>query len=309
MREQNDDALSYTRHDFLCIDTKSVKSNNNDLIHRILEAQSSGRPAPRTDKTKRNMTEDVENWDDWKDYPSFPKVECFTNGEGLELMGYLVHNYARFVCRDSFNNGYAADVEEGSLSWLRTDDMVFIFLTVQHNINKWIRVYKLVKDNLDPDLTKKVDWKALLKQKELKSKVDNLPGTEFCHGSGISGKDAQKRYLSLTKYFNKLYFERARTEMGRPLTDYTDLVQGNRRALLERLQELVRTDDRRNADDDDTSSQVTDELDKNAKRKRRRKRESDDPEHDDILTAEWQAIIGMHRVPKLFSSVSQQANV
>jgi hypothetical protein len=59
-------------------------------------------------------------------------------------------------------------MESGINCWLGIDDMVFIFfLTLQHNINKWICVYRILKDSVNVD-GDSVDWKALLKNKEMK---------------------------------------------------------------------------------------------------------------------------------------------
>lgn len=238
------------------------------------------------------MTELVESWDDWQSYPNFQEVTSFTEGHGLELIGYLVHNFAPTVCRANFINGrYEADLMESGIDcWLGIDDMVFIFLTLQHNINKWIRVYRILKDSVNVD-GDSVDWKSILKNKEMKKTLEKVPGTEFQHGAGISGKDAQKRYLALTKYFNKLYFEMKRDENNQPTRVYTDQVEKNRDALVLLLKELVEKDSERNGNSDDAAPKLAKEP-----KKKRRKEPTEDDELKDIMFQQWQAI-GMTPLP------------
>ena len=116
-----------------------------------------------------------------------------------------------------------------------------------------------------------MDWKTVLKDKELRTTVENFPGAEFRRGSGISGKDAQVRYLLLTKYFKKLYFDFEKDTSGKPLRSYTKCAQDNRDALLTRLQELVEIDAKKEASNDGVSQRATDEKDRNGKRKGRKK--------------------------------------
>ena len=89
----DEDESHFTRHDFLRVDTYSIKSENNNLIYAILKAKDAGRDTPRTKTNKKPMDEDVESWEDWRTYPSFDNLDCFTKGDGLELMGFLVHNF------------------------------------------------------------------------------------------------------------------------------------------------------------------------------------------------------------------------
>jgi hypothetical protein len=181
-------------------------------------------------------------------------------------------------------------MESGIDCWLGIDDMVFIFLTLQHNINKWIRVYRILKDSVNVD-GDSVDWKALLTNKEMKKTLEKVPGTEFQHGAGISGKDAQKRYLAAAKYFNKLYFEMKRDKHNQLTREYADQVGKNRKALVLLIKELVEQDSERNGNDDYSAPKLAEEP-----KKKPRKEPTEDHELKDIMFQHWQAL-GMTPLP------------
>ena len=128
----------YSRADFLRINTVSVQSDgNNKLFERLKLLQDAN-------KSDEKM----------KDYPHFQEVDL-TKKEDLNLLAWVVETFMAFVCKKPINKeerGRSRTLEfyDALFEHMTLDDLVFMFVQVQNNINKWKLVWEAFKRDLVP---------------------------------------------------------------------------------------------------------------------------------------------------------------
>lgn len=219
-------AKLYRRYHFLLFDQDTISSPGNLAVYQRLQGKQN---LPAADPLENEL------WQQWKNFPQFPFLDPakdFTDGSGLEFMTWLVHTFARSVCcSGSKDDRYHKKLVEKGLDFMTVDDLVFIFMQVQHNIGKWtlfhgaIRRGELRENVIEKNYTK--EETTLMKQIE----ENNL---EYKNGEGVSGEDGQIRYVGMIKFFHLVYWHR-----HEQTNEYLDYVKANRSALLDALKDMI----------------------------------------------------------------------
>lgn len=205
----------------------------------------------------------IEKKEDWAKFPhNLYDVPSITEGPGLELMGWLVFLFGPSIL--SVGKVWKAVLSEASaqdclpdfgmlVDKLTADDMAFIFLQIETNINKWLLQYKAWKTNKGLQSWKTVKkWKKLdVNMKRLKKEEDRTDanmaeameyfGCEFFSGAGFSKTDAgQQRYYAVKKLIKNSFYS---SENGSTYTAEVEKARENLRNEVRRLrqEELIST--------------------------------------------------------------------
>jgi hypothetical protein len=192
----------FKRSDFLCFDVASIQSEGNLQLYQYLDPNS-GEPHPFSHL-------ELEVWESWREYPKIPEIKDLTKRKGLELLAWLVHTFgqrlylSRLTERERkvfWNN--PNDNLNNILDLLTLDDLIFIFVQVENNINKWNLMYSAWKAEYIEG------WKAneLILDCECMNKIKeiNKCGYEFPPGHSVA-KECKHWYNEITKYFYDAYF-------------------------------------------------------------------------------------------------------
>lgn len=213
----------FTRVHFLSIDPESIRSKGNDEMAAKL--RTAGHQAPQEDDPLQ-----VEDSSDWKDYPNIEKISP-QDLKFSTLVAWLVETFLVCVCsKQQIQPNKIFDA-------MTNDDLTFMFVQAQHNINKWLMIDKAFKLKTFPSWEKfsgpkdVVADKHLTDQEKKTIKAINDTGSEFPSGAGITGKDGRKRYNEITKFFHCTYFD--------PHPNNEATVLANRNEVIKRLTEFT----------------------------------------------------------------------
>lgn len=276
----------YCRWDFLQFEPHSIHSEGNKNLFNRLRGASLNRS--NHEQTNEEPVE-VEEWEKWKNYPNFTPIDktALTNGKPLKMMAWLIHTFAPNVSyqQGPTNENYTTSVVKHGVDFLGKclglDDLVFIFVQVQHNIDKWILLHQLLAKKLDataiPLGKKNEDDESSLSAHEKKDIATR--GYEYPHGAGISGKEAQKRYVSLTKFFHHSYFN----TKGDP--EAVKAVNANRQALVDELIKMIDEDESKLQEEN--GGENPKDSSSHSKKKRKTRELSTDPEFSEIMMSHF----------------------
>lgn len=207
---------------------------NNDRVPTDEEAR---------DTLKVELELEVERWEDWKNYPK--NLEEWNlheaTSKGTTLLAWLVVTFGDSVASQS-NARERSSCCSNIFETMTLDDLVFLFLQLQHNISKWNLVWKAYKERhikaweeVDDVLGLETDPKKMKGDDESKRRVAliNSRGYEFPYGSGVGGRDGRRRYNAIKKFFDDAYY-------GNDPKSSPEVVQ-NREALIAAILELKNT--------------------------------------------------------------------
>lgn len=229
----------FTRIDFLRFDVKSIGSHGSySLFKRLSPTHPDGR---NDDGTTSELSKlEVEKWDHWQQFPNLQEVDSFSDPTGhcLVLLSWLVHTFglrvyfSRLKDSDKKQGLTKEEREDALLENMTLDDFVFVFVQVQHNINKWNLIYRAWKLNhiagwVDKQAIEYCECdKRLLVEADMK-RISNINewGYEFPAGAGVAGKDGKARYNAMTKFLYKTYYNKS-----------DPVVTDNRKALHHSIQ-------------------------------------------------------------------------
>lgn len=223
--------INYTRTDFLQFHVSSIQSKGNtDTYLRLREAEQK-RVSLGDDEGVSEPLE-AETWSQWKDYPMFEEVGV-TSEKGCALLAWLIKTFGVAVCYTKYKQ--AGDETGDLFQQMTLDDLVFLFIMLQNNINKWALVRKAHQLGLVPEWNNKtieeidVSFKGnkLSDSSKVLVKSCDTKGYEYPNGAGIKSRDAKARYSEITKLFNEAFYN-ARSQNR----------EQNRAALLKALAEL-----------------------------------------------------------------------
>lgn len=201
----------------------------------------------------------VETREEWRDFPEivepavapeqlFQDESSITNADGpLALMAWILDLFGPDIlsskwdrhcnsCRDKKEL-----IDPGSMVDLVTrDDLVYIFVQLQNNINRWILHYRAWRLKKGPSCwegtpnfaSAQFTKKGLLEDDKTRLDFFDELGTEYPGGSGVSGKAGKLRYAAMTIFFHKAYFEKDSNG------HHTVHAQRNRDALKNKLREM-----------------------------------------------------------------------
>ena len=274
----------YTRYHFLQFDVPSIQCKGNEALYQRLRMNSQNQEA---------LDAEVEEWTGaWSEYPHFPEIGKDTfhdeNGHTLSFIAWLIHTFSGPVCMATFKRrrmSYPDMVESTGIEFLSLDDLVFIFVQVEHNINMWILLFDELKKRVPSTGTHLTVFElAKQKQKDViggdTDKSIKELGYEFTKGSMVSGVEGQKRYRAMTKYFYEIYYN---------FTD--DRVNANRNALANKLKELIKAEmEMEEKNSSDGRAAPNNESDHNGKQAR--SFVSPDPHLDAILHSQFVSHLG-----------------
>lgn len=265
--------LRYTRYDFLRFDVSSIQSAGNRKTFKLLrekEKTSSSQERSSTEQENQEdntedddssskqseeeensrddetfLEEESEDWEgSWSQYPDIPPLapdhDLSKDGPALKFIAWMVHTFAPDVCFNKTSlTTYRESVLGAGMRFLGLDDIVFLFVQVQHNIYRWNLVFGGTREDKDGngssilthDNREEKTENMTAKQKQLIKKINGL-GYEYPHGSGVSGKDGRYRYGGMTKYFYRAYYS----------NQACPVVRANREALSSALKAMVTAD-------------------------------------------------------------------
>lgn len=225
--------LSYSRADFLRYNVGSVQSaGNKKLFERLKKLSDDGKQDPL----------EIEKWEKMKNYPAFEEVNL-ANKDELKLLAWVVETFMAFVCKKPSGKEDRArartlEFYNALFDHMTLDDLVFMFVQAQNNINKWKLVWEAFQEKIVPawkDHESPEDCECT--KKSLKDKPEfeeslrmvnliNSRGYECPQGSGIAGRDGRRRYNNLTEHFWNHYYN-VKCE------DSKATVENNRKALID----------------------------------------------------------------------------
>lgn len=219
----------YTRYNFLLFDAPTIKSGGNDALHARLKLHYEQNPDSEPEW-------ESENWNEWKSYPNFSmySYENLTAGDALEFMAWLVHTFAGSVsCSGAKDDTYEVRFADKGLDFMTTDDLAFIFVQLEHNISMWNMLERAYREKIIVN-----DEKKFTEEEKKVFALIKEHGYEFPKtGSGVSGKFGQRRYIGITKFFHFAYWQK-----DKATDEYLPSVAANRKALSDRLSELIEAD-------------------------------------------------------------------
>ena len=201
--------------------------------NRMLKSLMTSEDKPPTHTSSKNIQHTFEDWmklgdrEQWQKFPKLDPVTDFTDpeGPGLKLMTWLLyffapellslgHKWDNYLDKCSSRNILA---DYGNLLELLTlDDMTYIFIQLQNNINKWQLIHRAWKKGLGPQAWEnKKQFKQLDVGKKHLSDEDakfmdtlDLFGAEYPGGSGVSGSAGMPRYAVMKRFFWMNYYKR-----------------------------------------------------------------------------------------------------
>ena len=169
----------------------------------------------------------IENKEEWSRFPELEAVKDFTQGRGVRLLACLVYLFAPTLLNYNRKkwSSYTSECETKDknadvglmLDMLTLNDLVFIFMQLQNNSNRWLLLHKAWKMKKGPeawkDKTKYNHCKTmkgltLKTDKERLSLIEKL-GTEFPKGSSVlSGKEGKHRHEAVERCLYLNYYKR-----------------------------------------------------------------------------------------------------
>lgn len=278
---EGDVSQLFRRHDFLLFATKSIHSNGNQrLFQRLKNAELRGQDTAAVE-------DEVEEWEKWMTFPNFEQIDSVSEGHGLKMVAWLIHTFGPAVTYQqgsATGESFPASIRRHGTNFLGEflglDDLVFIFMQVQHNIDKWIFLHRLLvkKQNNGTNVVafgkRTEDVENLLTPEE--RKPIETKGYEFPHGAGISGKEAQKRYVEMTKFFHQHYFDL----QGQ---DNKEFVEANRQALVDAITKQIEADEAK----EQQKRSRSDATDSSSSKKRKLREQSSDPHYEQIVMSQF----------------------
>lgn len=267
----------YTRADFLRFDLDSVITEGNFVVANLMTNPSfvhrfeDGREDPASQELWSKL--EKKRTEAWTDFPKKMGAEVIPqtsltdkNGHGLQLISWLVKTFGGRVVlsKNSTQKKRKAEGQEQEkiFAQMTVDDLAFIFVQLEHNIDKWNYTHQAFKNEWI------AKWKEFDKLEECPSDERNLGkedyrklqkinewGYEFKTGEGLAGKFGRKRYNGITKFFGRAYFEKDKNK--RELLPH---VETNRCALQEEIEAHFSRERLRNnkaGGGDDSSQQPT----------------------------------------------------
>ena len=227
--------------DFLRFDTSSaIDSAGNKKVARAIcrgiptsdETADDGLPS----KLIAELLKKTEPESEWRMFPNLlDEYDSPVQGEALDVLAWLLHTFAgKVTSSNKSNNSKSGDIFET----MTVDDMVFMFVQVQHNIGKWNLMYQAFQNcEIDAWVDKKsieeCDCDKKMSPEDTQRIKDiNEYGYEYPTGSGVAGRDGQRRYEDLTIYFHEHFYKHDDPNVQRNrkiLTDaHNKLVQESR---------------------------------------------------------------------------------
>lgn len=281
----------YSRADFLRYNVMSIQSEGNKRLFRTTKKLNE-----QNGEEGQSSPEDqllaVETWAKLEDYPHLVEANLDDQAD-LELLAWLVETFMSFVC------GKQSSVMKKDRTRVRTvefydhlfdhmtlDDLVFMFIQVQNNINKWRMVWKAFQDKMVPAWRNhhepedcECNKKSLMGKEGYDRSLQlvnhiNEKGYEYPQGSGIAGKDGRRRYKHLKEYFSDLFFDLHHADR--------DNVQANRNALIDAVKSYART--KGHVPETEAELDENSRLDKN---RRAQEQTQDNSKIGRIADAEW----------------------
>lgn len=271
--DSEDKAKDYCRYNFLLYHNQSVQTEGNDkLFIRLKDNHTSTGQDSRDD----DDLEEVERWDHWKSYPNFEDMsledDLAEQGQAMEFLSWLIGTFGPCVCFWREEKADSLPAKSFGLDDLTVDDIAFIFLQVQHNIDKWKLLHHAIQNKT---VSADSEEKSMTgHEKKVLQKMNEM-GYEYKNGSGVSGTEGKKRYSGITKFIHKAFYSNLSN----------DKVKKNREALKEAV-DRVREEARHRLSFD--SGDTVGNHDKNKKPKC--KEQTPDPVMDDIQDELWDDI-------------------
>ena len=229
-------------------------------------------------QTQENPDDDeVEAWEDWEAFPNIDQHSSFHEGEVVEFLAWLIHNFAPYVCikpeYKDLREKYRYQVIEGQSfrDWMNADDFAFTYLTVQNNINKWHRLHKKLQELRRQSPPGAGGEVTDVPHKEARA----IPGSEHKKGASIGSAEGLVRCRALTKFFNSNFCD----------TDKQH-VNHNASALLLRLQEMARIEEEKTLQDAQQNGEK-EQPRKKARKDTAASQVSVDPDYESINNSEW----------------------
>lgn len=271
--------IKFTRRDFLSYDYQNdlsiVTKGNNRLFERL--------KALREAQPNANKFEgEVAKWSEWKDYPNFERSENMDLTQDkddltIHFFAWLLHTFVRCICECC----YHSSLRENGLRFIKLDEVVFIFLQVQHNIDKWNLLEQAYETNKIP--RGKEDRDLNETEKKLMKEID-AKGYEFPNGAGVAGVEGERRRAAITKRLFDLFYDPAEQHRVRVNTNRVALVE-NLKSLMEEEENKLREAGQRVPGEQDSVAQP--------KKKKARKQTSVDEKMDSITQYAWSLTDGV----------------
>ena len=188
--EEELDIPKCTRKDFLLFDV-DTKGPNIDIVESFA-------------KPHKVDHDQIENRVSWNNFDQWTGYESLKEGDGLKLLAWVIFHFAPSVVvkqRLPVTDRWAGTPIG---KWLTTDDIAFLLVTLENNINKWIRSGRILAKKRE--LAKEEGSSDVSKVTLLKKEVQILKGAKFPSGSGISGKEGQARFNAIKLFIQRNYF-------------------------------------------------------------------------------------------------------
>ena len=230
----------------------SIGSEGNKKLFRALNKLNDEEQMYTDLKTEDKLL-GIESWEKLKGYPRLNEADL-TKPADLELLAWVVETFMTFVCakqtsgvtKKDRNRVRTVEFYDRLFDHMTLDELVFMFVQVENNINKWRMVWKAFKETLVPAWEKHDEPEDCeCNKKSLAGKQDydtswrlvsyiNEEGCEYPLGSGIAGRDGRRRCKHLKEYFSDHYFD-----LGRQ--DVKEQVLANRKALIAAVKSYAKT--------------------------------------------------------------------
>ena len=191
MLSQHREKPNYIRSHFLRFDVEH-RGSNSDIRDCLKQENASG-------------WDPLENMDHWKNYKGWKDHDLSKDDDdGLKLLAWtLFHFSACLVPKERM---------PGTDHWAMTlihkhltcDDIAFLLLTFENNINRWTHLHQKLQEKRKTAIERGEDPAKvrLVNPQDYKG----VPATQFPVGSGISGREGQERFNHLKVYINKKLF-------------------------------------------------------------------------------------------------------
>ena len=149
----------------------------------------------------------------------------------MEFLAWLIHQFAPIVCFKGSRKDYLnkfLNTERPNLDWMSPDDFAYIFLVLQHSINKWKAIRNLMKERA---MEARIPESEFLYDNLNTAEVKKIEGYECAAGAGLSSTLAQACHRSIMIMFNRAF-----------LCPENDQRDGNLQAICSTLKELADTE-------------------------------------------------------------------
>lgn len=243
---------------------------------------------------------EIESWEKMREYPDLKEADL-TDESDLMLLAWVIETFMAFVCRRKTGaEGKRESSRTRTLEFynklfehVTLDDLVFMFVQVQNNINKWRLVWHAFEEKLVPAWEHHKDPEDCECNKKSLAGKDNEAanlelvnlindrGYEFPKGAGVAGTDGRRRYNHLTEYFFDHYFN---------TRDNPNAVEANRRALIKAIIAFAET----KGDVPATEEDIVDAGYGNGKKDKNggREQEHDNTKMVSIMDSQWDGFEG-----------------